>query len=195
MKNTVDGIDKLFTNKNNTLHKLVDDAQYQARIYSQQVFNKSNRTENDTASDSDEVNHLATTESYFENKTLINQNLSTFFKSDYPANSNQTNLSPNEVYSNENDKNSEYRQITTPPSNEISENLAKPTNQGESIGKLNEDVRFNEFNSFIVSEEENMQNQLEIDKKINESLNRANYLTSTTTTSTTTVKSIANKRR
>ena len=187
LKNAVEGINKLFTNKNNTLHKLVDDAQYFAAEYSQQVFNRNqNETENETSTklksnltagqpvghsnapitDGPEVNHLT---------TPINQNLSTFYKSiDYPngfPGNNRTKFSPNEVYNGESD----YRQITTALPSDDAENDA-----AESSDKLDEDGRLeSEFRRLVVSEEETMQNQLEIDKKINESLNRANYLTTT----------------
>ena len=197
----MDGIDKLFSNKNNALHRLVDDAQHHARIYSQQVFNRpKNKTKNgtdvdltdDTATDKPDVTRL-TTQSSLVNKTFTNQqNLSVYYKAiEYPdeLENNQTSRfpSPNEVYNNEN----EYRQITTTttlPSNEIIENQGEPTNKLEEVSDR---LQFSapEFQSLIVSEEETMQNQLEIDKKINESLNRANYLTTTTTLpSTTTVE-------
>ena len=185
----MEGINKLFTNKNNTLHKLVDDAQYFAAEYSQQVFNRNpNETENETSislksnltagqpaghapiTDGPEVNHLTT-------ERAINQNLSTFYKSvDYgfAVVNNRSKLSPNEVYNADN----EYRQITT--ATPFGEEEAVIEDQAESTNKLDEEDRFeSEFRRLVVSEEETLANQLEIDKKINESLNRANYLTTT----------------
>lgn len=192
LKNAVEGINKLFTNKNNTLHKLVDDAQYFAAEYSQQVFNrKENESESETSinlksnltadqpvdrlspiTDRPEVNHLTT-------QSAINPNLSTFYKSiDYPNGEfppvNRSKNSPNEVVYNGGE--SEYRQITT-----AAPSFDEPVeDQAESTNKLDEELSFeSEFRRLVVSEEETMQNQLEIDKKINESLNRANYLTTT----------------
>lgn len=183
----MEGINKLFTNKNNTLHKLVDDAQFYAAEYSRQVFNRNNETENDINLKSNhtvgqppnapitvgpEVNHLTT-------EPAINQNLSTFYKSiDFPngfAENNRSKYSPNEVYNGEN----EYRQITTASPSAGDEPVE---DQAESTNKLEEEERFSEesdFRRMVVSEEETMREQLEIDKKINESLNRANYLTTT----------------
>lgn len=185
----------MFTNKNNTLHKLVDDAQSYASAYSQEVFanrfknktrtkskNKAEKTEDESrvnsTTDRPEVNQLTTA-----NSKQDNQNLSTYFKSvDYPTNYeiNQTKIAhPNEVIGNGN----EYNQLTTTTtasSNDVVENQGEGSINKESYRfSFNEDEDDEDFDNYVVSEEESILNQLENDKRLNESLNRANYLTTT----------------